>query len=122
VHVALRRSPIDPLLFRRGLSYLPTGVTVITGYSGGRPVGLAYNSFASVSPDPPLVSFCPARTSDTWPGLRAAGRFCANFMAEHHEGLTRGRYGLFADAGNSSAVHGHNDLAESQGEGSLHWA
>jgi 3-hydroxy-9,10-secoandrosta-1,3,5(10)-triene-9,17-dione monooxygenase reductase component len=64
-------------------------VTVITGYSSGRPVGLACNSFVSVSLDPPLVSFCAARASDTWPELRAAGRFCVNFMAAHQEELTR---------------------------------
>lgn len=48
---------------------------------------MACNSVTSVSLDPPLISFCLARTSETWPALRSAGHFCINFMAEHHEDL-----------------------------------
>ncbi len=67
------------------LGHLPTGVAVITGNDAEGPVGVSCNSLTSVSLHPPLVSFCPARTSETWPILRSAGRFCINFMAAHHE-------------------------------------
>lgn len=80
---------IHPAAFRRVLGHLPTGVTVITAFGGSGPVGMACNSVTSVSLDPPLISFCPARTSETWPRLRAAGRFCINVMADHHEQATR---------------------------------
>ncbi len=80
---------VEPARFRRVLSHLPTGVTVITAHGGGRPVGMACNSVSSVSLEPPLISFCPARTSETWPALRAAGRLCVNVMANHHEEATR---------------------------------
>jgi 3-hydroxy-9,10-secoandrosta-1,3,5(10)-triene-9,17-dione monooxygenase reductase component len=84
-----RVTNIEPARFRRVLSHLPTGVTVITADGVDGPVGMACNSFSSVSLDPPLVSFCPARSSATWPALRDAGGFCVNFMADHHEEVTR---------------------------------
>jgi 3-hydroxy-9,10-secoandrosta-1,3,5(10)-triene-9,17-dione monooxygenase reductase component len=80
---------IEPAAFRRVLGHLPTGVTVITADHSDGPVGMACNSVTSVSLQPPLISFCPARTSETWPALRAAGRFCVNVMADHHEQATR---------------------------------
>ena len=38
-------------------------------------------SFSSVSLDPPLVLFCPAKTSRAWPLIQRAGHFCVNFLA-----------------------------------------
>ncbi|MDQ6730727.1 MAG: flavin reductase family protein [Actinomycetota bacterium] len=75
--------------FRRVLSHLPTGVAVITGDGPAGPTGLAANSVTSVSLDPPLILFCPARTSETWPSLRDSARFCINVMADSHAELTR---------------------------------
>jgi flavin reductase (DIM6/NTAB) family NADH-FMN oxidoreductase RutF/predicted ester cyclase len=47
-----------------------TGVTVVgTTNSAGRPVGLAANSYASVSLDPPLVLVCVQKTALTYPAL-----------------------------------------------------
>jgi 3-hydroxy-9,10-secoandrosta-1,3,5(10)-triene-9,17-dione monooxygenase reductase component len=80
---------IDPGHFRQVLGQLPTGVAVITAHGRGGPIGMAVNSLTSVSLDPPLVLFCPARTSTTWPGVREVGRFCVNVMAGHHEEVTR---------------------------------
>lgn len=80
---------IDPGHFRQVLSHLPTGVTVIAAHGEGAPIGMAANSVTSVSLDPPLVLFCPAKSSSTWPKIRAAGSFCINIMAGHHEQITR---------------------------------
>ena len=80
---------IEPALFRRILGHLPTGVTVITAFGPDGPVGMAANSVVSVSLDPPLILFCPSRTSETWPTIRLAGAFCVNVMAGHHEHLVR---------------------------------
>ncbi|MFB0628721.1 flavin reductase family protein [Streptomyces sp. AB3(2024)] len=72
------------------LSGFCTGVAVITARgSDGRPVGMAVQSFSSVSLDPPLVCFCPARTSTTWPGIRAAGAFAVNVLAADQLELCR---------------------------------
>lgn len=80
---------IDPLDFRAVLGRLPTGVTILAGYGPEGPSAMACNSFTSVSLDPPLVLFCPARSSTTWPKLRQAGRLCINILAHHHEELSR---------------------------------
>jgi 3-hydroxy-9,10-secoandrosta-1,3,5(10)-triene-9,17-dione monooxygenase reductase component len=80
---------IEPEIFREVLGNLPTGVTVVTATSPDGPVGMACNSVASVSLEPPLISLCPAKSSTTWPSIHAAGSFCINVMASHHEDATR---------------------------------
>jgi 3-hydroxy-9,10-secoandrosta-1,3,5(10)-triene-9,17-dione monooxygenase reductase component len=80
---------IDPLHFRTVLGHLPTGVTVITAHGQGGPTGMAANSVTSVSLEPPLVLFCPARSSTTWPLIQETGAFCLNVMASDHEDLIR---------------------------------
>lgn len=72
------------------LSSFCTGVAVITARGAdGRPVGMAVQSFSSVSLDPPLVCFCPARTSTTWPRIQAAGVFAVNILAADQQELCR---------------------------------
>lgn len=86
----MREETIDPLLFRAVLGRLPTGVTILAGYAKKEgPVAMACNSVTSVSLRPPLVLFCPARTSTTWPKLRVAGRLCINVLASNHAHLSR---------------------------------
>ena len=43
------------------------------------------NSLTSVSLEPPLVSFCPSRSSLTWSRMRRAGRFGVNVLGRQHE-------------------------------------
>jgi 3-hydroxy-9,10-secoandrosta-1,3,5(10)-triene-9,17-dione monooxygenase reductase component len=81
--------------FRRVLGQFATGVTIITAMADGEPAGVAANSFTSVSLDPPLVLFCVARTSSTWPRIEKARRFAVNILGEHQEELCR----LFATKG-----------------------
>ena len=59
--------------FRDVLGIFATGVTVVTSMSGDEPVGMTCQSFSSVSLEPPLVMFCPAKTSRAWPLMRQAG-------------------------------------------------
>lgn len=86
---------IDAAHYRRVMGHFATGVTVITAVEGEEPVGIAANSFTSVSLDPPLVLFCAATSSSTWPRIEAAGHFCINVLAESQEELCR----LFATKG-----------------------
>ncbi len=67
--------------FRDVLGSFASGVTVVTAVSSGEPVGMTCQSFSSVSLDPPLVLFIPAKTSRAWPLMQRAGRFCVNFLA-----------------------------------------
>lgn len=80
----------DAATFRKVLGHYPTGVCVITAIEPqGGPVGLSIGSFTSVSLDPPLVAFFPARTSSSWPRIERAGRFCVNVLAADQEDVCR---------------------------------
>lgn len=81
--------------FRTVMGHFATGVTVITAIDDGEPVGIAANSFTSLSLDPPLVLFCVARSSSTWPRIERAGRFAVNILGEHQEEVSQ----LFATKG-----------------------
>ncbi len=80
---------VDPRLMRDVLGHFVSGVTVVTAMASDGPVGFTCQSFSSLSLDPPLVAFAPARTSRTWPRLREAGRFCVNVLAEEQSHLSR---------------------------------
>lgn len=87
---------LDAARFRYVLGHFATGVTVVTtADDAGVPAGLSVNSFTSVSLDPPLVAFCVARGSSTWPRIRALGTFCVNVLSEDQEDISR----LFATRG-----------------------
>ncbi|MGA6161270.1 flavin reductase family protein [Amycolatopsis magusensis] len=79
---------ISPARMRSVLGHFATGVVVITAKGLAGPVGFTCQTFASLSLDPPLVMFSPARTSRTWPRIREAGRFGVNILAEGHEHLS----------------------------------
>ena len=57
-----------------------TGVTVVTTQSDGEPKGLAVNSYASVSLEPPLVMVCIQKTSSTYPALFSATHLGINIL------------------------------------------
>ena len=78
-----------PRSFRDALGRFATGVAFVTAAPGGEPAGLIVNSLASVSLEPPLVSFAPARSSLTWSRMRRTGRFAVNVLASHHEQFAR---------------------------------
>jgi 3-hydroxy-9,10-secoandrosta-1,3,5(10)-triene-9,17-dione monooxygenase reductase component len=81
--------------FRQVLGHFATGVTVIAGLDQGEPVGFACQAFAALSLEPPLVLFCPARSSATWPRIASSGEFCANILAAEQRDLAR-RFGISA--------------------------
>lgn len=85
----------DEARFRQVLGHFPTGVTVITSQANGTPLGLAVGSFFSVSLDPPMVGFCAAERSTSWPKIRETGQFCANVLARDQEAICR----VFASSG-----------------------
>jgi flavin reductase (DIM6/NTAB) family NADH-FMN oxidoreductase RutF len=86
---------VDPRVLRDVLGHFASGVTVVTASTAAGPIGFTCQSFSSLSLDPPLVVFAPARTSSTWPQLRAIGRFCVNVLAEDQTDLS----GTFARSG-----------------------
>lgn len=74
--------------FRDVLGLFCSGVTVVTSVSEGKPVGMTCQSFSSVSLDPQLVMFSPAKTSRAWPLIRRAGYFCVNILAADQSELS----------------------------------
>ena len=78
----------DGVTFRRILGHFATGIVVVTAHDT-EPIGMTCQSFSSVSLDPPLVMFCPARSSKTWPRIRAAGTFAINILAANQEEICR---------------------------------
>jgi flavin reductase (DIM6/NTAB) family NADH-FMN oxidoreductase RutF/DNA-binding IclR family transcriptional regulator len=84
------QAAVDPKWFREVLSQYPTGVTVVTGIGpDGRPTGLVVGTFTSVSLDPPLVAFLPAKTSTSWPKIKPSGQFCINVLGSSQEPTCR---------------------------------
>lgn len=82
---------------REVLGRFASGVTVVTSWHEGRPVGFTCRAFVELSLDPPLVAFAPALGSSTWPAIEAAGFFCVNFLADGQEALAR----VFATKGDA---------------------
>ena len=85
----------DAASLRTVLGHFATGVAIITAVDGEEPVGMACNSFTSVSLEPQLVLFCAAKSSTTWPRIQAAEKWAANILAEDAEEVCR----LFAQKG-----------------------
>jgi 3-hydroxy-9,10-secoandrosta-1,3,5(10)-triene-9,17-dione monooxygenase reductase component len=79
----------DPERFRQVLGHFCTGITIITAMDAGQPAGFSCQSFAALSLEPPLVLFCPARTSTTWPRIERAQYFCANVLSADQRPLAR---------------------------------
>lgn len=80
----------EPQKFRQVLGHFCTGVTVITAMDNGEPVGFSCQAFAALSLDPPLVVFCPALTSSTWPRIAKGKMFAVNVLTEdQHDIATR---------------------------------
>jgi 3-hydroxy-9,10-secoandrosta-1,3,5(10)-triene-9,17-dione monooxygenase reductase component len=72
---------IDTAHFRTVLSHFATGVVVVTAVVDATPVGLTCQSFTSLSLDPPMVLFCPSKTSTSWPVLAGAEHLCINMLS-----------------------------------------
>jgi 3-hydroxy-9,10-secoandrosta-1,3,5(10)-triene-9,17-dione monooxygenase reductase component len=78
---------LDSSELRRAFGHYPTGVAVITAASPDGPVGMVVSSFTTVSLRPPLVAFCAAHTSTTWPLIADARSCCINVLASSQEEL-----------------------------------
>lgn len=85
---------IQPDLFRALLRRHAAGVVVITARAD-RPAGFTATSFTSVSLNPPLVSFCLARESSSWPTVMAATHVGVHVLSDTQEGTAR----IFATKG-----------------------
>ena len=74
--------------FRDVLGRFATGVTVVTAFQDGVPVGFTCQAFASLSLSPPMVALAPSKTSTSWPRMIEAGAFCVNILTEEQQAVS----------------------------------
>lgn len=82
--------PADPRALREAFGRFATGVTLVTTLGPEGPVGFVANSFSSVSLDPPLVLWSPARASSRFAIFAGAAHFAIHVLeAGQRDWLTR---------------------------------
>ncbi len=69
-------------LYRAALSGYATGITVVTTQSERGPLGMTANSFTSISLEPPLVMWSPAKSSLRYPHFAAARYFAIHILSQ----------------------------------------
>lgn len=67
--------------FRGALGTFVTGVTIVTTDSPEGPMAIVANSFSSVSLDPPLVLWSPAKSSRRFEHFAGSRRFAINVLS-----------------------------------------
>lgn len=90
--------PANARSFRNALGSFTTGVTVVTVMGPHGPTGMTVNSFASVSLDPPLVLWSPAKSSARHDLFTAADHYAIHVLSVDQDDLsvrfTRGGAGF----------------------------
>ena len=81
-------SSIDPRAFRNALGLFASGVAVIATSAGAEIHAMTASAVSSLSLEPPLVLFCPARASRFSQHLEAARTFSINFLREDQQALS----------------------------------
>ncbi|MDQ1021558.1 flavin reductase family protein [Streptomyces afghaniensis] len=76
-----------PDLLRSVFRRHAAGVAVITARGDTGPVGFTATSLASVSAEPPLLSFGVGTGSSSWPAIAAAGHVGVHILGEHQQEL-----------------------------------
>ncbi|GAB2652778.1 flavin reductase family protein [Nocardia goodfellowii] len=82
-------SGITAELYRASMRHYPAGVTVVTLDSATGPVGFTATSFASLSLEPPLISFNIAHTSSSIQAMLSAESVVIHFLGEHQQHLAQ---------------------------------
>ncbi len=66
--------------FRNALGCFGTGVTIVTAADGDTPYGITVNSFASVSLNPALVLWSPAKSSERFVTFESASHYAIHVL------------------------------------------
>lgn len=81
--------PVDATLFRQAFRRHAAGVAVVTVDAGRGPAGMTVTSLASLSAEPPLLSFSILATASAWPHLRDAGTAVVHLLGATRAELAR---------------------------------
>ena len=79
----------DERAFRDALGRFATGVTIVTCNGPDGPMGITANSFASLSLDPPLVLWSPAKSSRRYDAFVNASEFAIHIASYDQLDLCR---------------------------------
>ena len=80
---------VDAAAYKAAFRRHAAGVVVITADAGRGPAGFTATSLASLSLDPPLVSFGLSSTASSWPTVAAADTVVVHFLAADQEQLAQ---------------------------------
>jgi flavin reductase (DIM6/NTAB) family NADH-FMN oxidoreductase RutF len=69
------------------MGYFPTGVTVVTSWRDGQPLGATINAICSVSLDPPMLLICLDCANPLCGPIAACGLFGVNILGEEGRDL-----------------------------------
>lgn len=73
---------------RSAFGRFATGVTVVTAAGARGPIGITANSFTSVSLDPPLLLWCPSKSSRRHDSFAGAAHFALHVMGTDQDAIT----------------------------------
>ncbi|WP_281977082.1 flavin reductase family protein [Pseudorhizobium flavum] len=73
--------------YRDALGSFTTGITVVTAMTDQGPIGMTVNSFTSVSLEPPLVLWSPAKSSSKHGSFQQAVHFAIHVLAAEQDHL-----------------------------------
>ncbi|MEP2532953.1 flavin reductase family protein [Shimia sp.] len=74
-------------IYRDALGCFATGITIVTAPTPTGPIGMTANSFSSISLDPPLVLWSPAKKSQRYPLFAGADRFAIHVLRADQKDL-----------------------------------
>ena len=80
----------DARAFRDALGRYATGVTIVTCASDAGPQGMTVNSFTSLSLDPPLVLWCPAKSANRHDMFVGAKHFSIHILSDAQKDFCMG--------------------------------
>lgn len=89
-HHSFTPSPENSRAYRDALGRFGTGVTVVTTGSAAGPVGITANSFASVSMEPALVLWSPAKSSRRFAHFANATHFAIHVLSHEQDAICHG--------------------------------
>ncbi|GAA0433522.1 flavin-dependent reductase [Actinoplanes capillaceus] len=87
--IVSRPTPVDAALFRQAFRRHAAGVAVVTTDAGRGAAGVTVTSLASLSAEPPLLSFSVAATGSVWPHLRDADTAVIHLLGAEHTALAQ---------------------------------
>ena len=79
--------PASPDLLRSVFRRHPAGVAVVTARGRSGPVGFTATSLASVSAEPPMLSFGVSTGGSSWPAIAETEHVGVHLLGEHQQDL-----------------------------------